>query len=445
MKRLSILLLVLVGVELAGLAFKMARPNSPELPAVDLTLLGDGMAVETLAQMHQQVDRRDPADWKQLGVYYLTYGYYPQAEMCFRVAWRMAPQDESLLLLQAISLDRMGHKHEAIDQYRLAIKQNVRDAASYRIRIAHCLFAEGDDEAAVFELEKMKRSPEARLLLSRVLIRTGRAREAQTILQGLLREFDGGIEPHSMACWAAEELGDWETASRHQDRALRAVGNIVHNPLFRQEDIARRQRHSNKVFHDRSIELEAAGRIEEAREACRESIRVMWELDMVLSFALFEIHLGNAPSAIELLEGAIERVGSSPKTLDALGDAWNLAGDTGKAREAWLRATEMHAGAATHDKLARSFAETGNSSKAQWHRGLADYERGKVTWFENRLLESGDFFWSATKLAADYSPAWYYLAETYRLKGDEDNAQVAYRQCLKIDPNHGRARQALTR
>jgi tetratricopeptide (TPR) repeat protein len=437
------MLLVLVGVELAGLTFKLTRPASPELPTVDLTLLGDRIAVETLTRMQQQTDRGDPADWKRLGEYYLTYGYYPQAEMCFRVAWRMAPQDERLLLLQAASLDRMGHKPEAIDQYRLAIQRNVRDAESYRIRIAHCLFAVGDDEAAEFELQEMKGSPEARLLLSRVLIRTGRAREAQIILQELLREFDGAIEPHSMACWAAEELGEWETADRQQDRALRAVGNIVHNPLFRQEDIDRRQRHSNKVFHDRSIELEGAGRIEEAREACRESIRVMWEADMVLSFALFEIHLGNAHSSIQLLQGSIERVGSSPTSLDALGDAWKLDGDTAKAKDAWLRATEMHAGAATHDKLAHSFEETGNQSRAQWHRGLADYERGKVSWFENRLLESSDYFWSATQQAADYPPAWYYLAETYRLRGAEDKARDAYQQCLKLDPNHGRARRAL--
>jgi len=444
-KRLSILLLLLVGAELVGLALTLARPKTQELPSVDLTLLGDQMAVETLAKMQQQVDRRDPADWRQLGVYYLTYGYYPQAEMCFRVAWRMAPQDESLLLLQAISLDRMGNKHEAIDHYRSAIKRNVRDAESYRIRIAHCLFAEGDDEAAILELEKMERLPEARLLLSRVLIRSGRASEAQELLQVLLREFDQGVEPHSMACWAAEALADWETAYRHQNRALRAQGNIVHSPLFRQEDIVRRQRHSNKVFHDRSIELEGMGRIEEARAACRESIRVMWEEDMVLSYALFEIHLGNVPSAIELLEGAIERVGSSPTTLDALGDAWNLAGDPGKARAAWLRATEMHAGAATHDKLAGSFAKTGNSSRAQWHRGLADYQRGKEAWFANRVSESSELFRSATLQSANYAPGWYYLAETYRLKGDEAAAHNAYQRCLEIAPNHGRARHAMTR
>ena len=89
MKRLSILLLVLVGAELAVLALKFARPLTPEPPSVDLTLLGDRVAIETLAQMQQQMDRRDPEHWKQLGEYYLTYGYYPQAEMCFRVAWRM--------------------------------------------------------------------------------------------------------------------------------------------------------------------------------------------------------------------------------------------------------------------------------------------------------------------------------------------------------------------
>ena len=377
MKRLSILLLVLVGAELAGLALKFARPLTPELPSVDLTLLGDRVAIETLAQMQQQVDRRDPEHWKQLGEYYLTYGYYPQAEMCFRVAWRMAPRDDSLLLLRAVSLDRMGHKHEAIVQYRQAIKQNVRDAASYRIRIAQCLFAEGDDEAAVVELAQTGRSPEARLVLSRVLIRSGQAREAQTILQTLLQKFAEGIESNSMACWAAEELGDWETAYRHQDRALRAQGNIARNVLVRQEDIHRRQRHSNKLSHDRSIELEGAGRIEEAREACRASINAMWEEDMVLSYALFEIHLGNALPAIELLEGAIECVGGSPTSLDALGDAWSLAGDTAKAREAWLRAIKMQAEVTTHEKLARSFSQTGDSSRAQWHRGLADYVRGK--------------------------------------------------------------------
>lgn len=445
MKRLSMLLLVLIGVELAALAFRVAAPPLPEFPVADLTLIADRVTIDTLTKMPQELDHRNPAHWKQLGEYYLAFGYYPQAEFCFLTTSRLSPHDDSLLLLRAVSLDRLGNKREAIDLYRQAIEKNVRDAGNFRIRIAHCLLAEGNVSAAMNELEAMGEDPVARLIRSRLLIRSGHAREAQTLLEGLQRDLPNNVEPFSMYGWAAEELGDNQTAISYQNRSLRARENMAHNPLIRQEDIYLRRQHSYYAFQLRSIELEAAGRDDEARAACREAVRAMWDEDVVRSYAVLEINLGQPQTAIELLKDAIQRVGASAATLDALGEAWNRAGNTAQAREVWLRACEMQATASIHEKLARSFIEIGDMSCGEWHRGLAEYERGKQAWLDNRVLDAQKLFRSATQRAPAHASSWYYLGETQRLTGEEQAAIDSFKQCLKIDPSHGRSWHAMQR
>jgi len=187
MRRWVMLLVVLIGIELVCLFIKLAfYPAPPALPAVDLTLLDDPISFAALTDVQRETDRRDWQDWKQLGEYYFAFGYYRQAEMCFRVSQQMKPGDGLLHLLRAISLDRMGDKRTAIDEYRQAISAGAPHAQSYRIRIAQCLLALGDEKAAESQLRQLDELPEARILLCRMLIRDGRAGEAKSLLEALV-------------------------------------------------------------------------------------------------------------------------------------------------------------------------------------------------------------------------------------------------------------------
>jgi len=44
-----------------------------------------------------------------------------------------------------------------------------------------------------------------------------------------------------------------------------------------------------------------------------------------------------------------------------------------------------------------------------------------------------------------HAHTWFYLGETRRLLGDTAGAELAYRRCLQVNPDHGRALQGLER
>ena len=439
MRWLSLVLLGILSVELLVLCLQRMAPVMREVPEVDLTLLGDRVAVQTIATIRENLSVSSASDWKRLGEFYLTYGYYPQSEQCFRTGHELAPQDDELLLLRAISLDRMGAKRSAIDFYRDAIERGVPGAGAFRIRIPHCLLALGEDAAAEKELRAMGDDSQARLVLSRILLRSGREAEALRLLSIVAGEYPNGIEPYAMTAWGAEALGDPAGARGVQLRAQRSQKNIARNVLIREEDLRRRQKYSNHAFHVRSLQLEGAGRVAEARQACQAAIEAMWEEEMVLSFALLELNTGQPHRAITLLEEAIERVGESASTLEALGDALQATGDDDQARRTWLRACAIQASEPLHNKLAQSFSSSGDFDQAQWHRGLASYERGKQAWLENRVPDARQAFEEATNLAPKYPGSWYYLGECLWLRGDAQAAEAAFEKCLQLAPGHGRA------
>ena len=48
-------------------------------------------------------------------------------------------------------------------------------------------------------------------------------------------------------------------------------------------------------------------------------------------------------------------------------------------------------------------------------------------------------------LDGTFPPLWFYLAETRRFRGDVGGAEAAYRRCLQINPDDGRAIRGLDR
>src|SRR4030095_16052596 len=60
---------------------------------------------------------------------------------------------------------------------------------------------------AIEALRKAPDIPKAKFLLARVLIRSGRAKEAISLLDDLLRASPGMVECNQMKSWAEAELG----------------------------------------------------------------------------------------------------------------------------------------------------------------------------------------------------------------------------------------------
>ncbi|MBC8001709.1 MAG: tetratricopeptide repeat protein [Opitutaceae bacterium] len=62
---------------------------------------------------------------------------------------------------------------------------------------------------------------------------------------------------------------------------------------------------------------------------------------------------------------------------------------------------------------------------------------------KNDLASAATRFEEASSVLPDHAHTWFYLGEIRRLQGDKPAAEAAYRRCLAVNPDHGRALQAI--
>ena len=72
-------------------------------------------------------------------------------------------------------------------------------------------------------------------------------------------------------------------------------------------------------------------------------------------------------------------------------------------------------------------------------------QTGKDAWLDNDLITARDHFEKAVALYDGHANTWFYLGETRRFLGDIPGAEAAYARCLRLNPDHGRARRGLER
>ena len=181
------------------------------------------------------------------------------------------------------------------------------------------------------------------------------------------------------------------------------------------------------------------GRFKDADAVLREVERTPIIDELRADIAL---HVGRNDAAIEMLEEMQTQNGPSARIFVKIGDAWNASRQAGKARANWLRAAQLEAGAdlkSTHRKLADSFAAAGDNPTALWHRAREHYYVGRDVLKFGYTDKSPTHFEAAVLHDSKMAQAWFYLGEARRLNNQKEPAATAYRTCLKLNPDHGRA------
>ena len=89
------------------------------------------------------------------------------------------------------------------------------------------------------------------------------------------------------------------------------------------------------------------------------------------------------------------------------------------------------------------YAQAGDVSLAKRHRGLQEFRSGVDALQHNRLDEAHSALDQAVAMVPDHVSAWFYLAETCRFLDRQGQAEHAYRKCLELNPDHGRALRGL--
>jgi len=345
----------------------------------------------------------------------------------------------------------MGMTREATKLHHQIIDAGLRvplgaETAQYCwLNIGQDRLREENLPEAIEALRKAADIPRAKFLLSRVLIRSGQAKEAIILLDDLLRGSPGIVEYDQMKSWAEAELGEREAAQEFHDRAERSRQQLSKWDPTYQEVLKRRKTTGSQAWHEKSLELEAQGKLPEALEWSRKALESFWTEDRAQQRAKLELLTGNPREAIALIEDCVKRVGAAAKSLDIIGVASIQLRDNARARRVWEQAIELEPTPNLYSKLAELSRLAGDAGQTRRYLSLEQYQTGKEAWLNNDLQGALDHLVKAVALYDGHAHTWFYLGETRRLLGDAAGAEAAYRRCLQANPDHGRALRGLER
>jgi Flp pilus assembly protein TadD len=151
--------------------------------------------------------------------------------------------------------------------------------------------------------------------------------------------------------------------------------------------------------------------------------------------------------AARVLEQIIRQHGPTVVHWELLGDTYDAMNLRNKARQAWLRATELAFGPAcrtVHEKLATAYEATKDTALANRQRAREALGGGILDLREANPAGAKVAFEKCAQLDPEFAWGWFYLGEATRQLGDTAAARLAYNRCLELQPHHGRAADALT-
>jgi pentatricopeptide repeat protein len=439
-----VLLLIIAAEALVGGLLAARRLRRPVPPQADWALLDPATAgqIRSAAAACESAD-----DWRNLAELYMAAGCFAESESCHRIACELAPGNALFARQWGFALERLSLLDEANAQYRRAIDLGTPDPDACRYFIArNHLRAENPAEAGRVFTEG--RALDAnRYELARLHRRDGELAPAEDLLRSVANVRPRALQVHLLGYRLARDRGDARQAFVCGDRARYAPDKLP-NPFDEEaERIIQATEYLGPNRHwKRGRELIEGGQLDEAEAVLDEAGQVYRSPAVVELLAEVAVRRGRFDEALRLFEEFQEQGGPSARIVARMGDVWDAAGDPAKARASWLRAVRLGAGLdlkATHQKLAVSFADAGDQPAADRHLALVHYFTGRELLQLGRPDQAVAPFAAAVDRDPALAQAWFYLGESRRLTGQTEPAAAAYRACLRLNPDHGRALDAL--
>ena len=461
MTRFQWMLIVLVVVEgtAIGLGWYGKLPGTMKagessqisyqvLPATRLNVL-DKVAAADIRRMESEHRPENRRDWLKLAAVYRTFGLLPEAIFCYQQVQQrgaLGPKDQ---FAWGICLSRFGEMQAAEEHLQQVIIAYHEWAPDAWLQIGlNCLRQEkpADAEEA---LRKAMQRPASKLALARLLSRTDRNQEALELLEELLQDFPNGLRVHQLKAWVHEMQGEAGKAAYHRDRVRRATASLTTHDQSRQQDDRWFQKTgSGKVFFNSQL-AEQQGNLKQAIDLGLEGLEHSWQEDRALRVVYLLLANREPENALLQLEKFIARVGESVESLTLMGEALTESGQPEEAVAVWERAVDyrssrfLDTNMRVHEKLMMVYEKNGETDKASRQKGLMRLEKAILAWNRNEVRTAMIELNQAVELVPGSAVAWFYLAETRRLLGDERGAVQAYEKCLQLHPQHGRARRGI--
>lgn len=445
--RLRGALWALLGVEfLLGIAAIGWRMSRPAPPAANLSRLPAATAAD-LRRLQQRVATDRPAAWTELGEAFLAYGYFPEAEACLRRAAMQAPRSFAAVYAHAWSLDRLCRLPEAEAQFQAAAALTAGETAGncwYHIGLNH-LRRDDVPQAEQAFVQAGDRYAPAVYALARLHVRSGNNPAALVLIEKLRRDVPLDIATEMLAAQVFRELKNPVAAVRAAERAERSQRQLkLSDHLDYLQPI--RSRYGLMARYESVQPLMKHGRMQQAAQAFRSALNgdaPEFTEGMFERGAHLSLMAGQPEAAFELLTRLQQRSSLSPPARHLFGDVLASMGRVEEAVQAWESANRLLPDPLSYRSLADARSQAGQAVSAERDLASSALFKGIESYRANELETAIRELEQARQVLKDDPRPSYYLGETWLGLSQLENARAAWRHCVELDPDHGRALERL--
>jgi tetratricopeptide (TPR) repeat protein len=453
MNTLCRLLLALVCVEMVvcgGLVWLRLSETRPVAPRVEL--YNDSLTGKELLTLPDRFLFDSQTKWRTLGEAHMVMGYFAKAEACLRMAGSLSPGSAEISFAHGLALERLGQIDLAIAAFAQATlgRRGLAETAWYHMGRNHLRLERADEAAHAFVMAGEEHAASL-YQRARLLVRSGRAAEAAGLVAILAESHPDDLRVLQLrAAAAGDDAQGRALAARDQlDRAREILvvddREEYYKPIRERYGLAREIARANRLRESGDTAGAAALLASLARGD------PLWEnsyLHLLQDSADLAVQAGDMLTAARLLREQFDRQQfPTPVAWELWGDVELSQGHENEAREAWNRALRMAPTPQLHIKLASLAQRLNDQPLYRKHIALAGQAAGIALFRANRIAEAVATLKKAATLpgAAELPRLWFYLGEIERLENEPQRAREAYRRCLALDPDHGRALDALAK
>ncbi len=438
-RRFAVLVLLELAAGLAAIAYFVTRPK---IPAIDFDAV-DAEVAQVIFGYQQMMTLSSSAYWQDLARLYLSYGYLPQAEICARQAAELDGNSKDSVYLWAVALDRLGRLDEAAEKLKQAMQKGITQASAWtrlgRIEMRREAAAEAE-VALRAAVDKDPHAMPAAISLARLLLRTNRAAEVEALMKPFVEKESRSHAPCQMMALAELEQGRPAKADEWLLMAdWRPDYSRFTDPLA---DAERWASFYGALSWATEYKAQAAlGHQEQAAAAIQHALSLAWDEQLAIQAATAFLKAEHPQDALAVLRQVIPLAGRSDFTSYLRGEAYSSLGNKNLAVDAWSESVKFRPSKSAYERLAEFYGRQPDSQKE--YLALALYGAGLNSYDAGNPEEAAHFLGGSVEFRPDQKLAWLLLGEARRVQGQNAAAREAYEHCLKIDPDQGRAQDAL--
>ncbi|TWT59980.1 tetratricopeptide repeat protein [Rubinisphaera italica] len=448
------MLMVIITAEFVICGYLVVKQVGQQVPVIPSINFDDPLLAADLNALAETARQGDSQEWQVLGDGLLGQGFYGEAELAFRQALDMDPQNAMAQFKLAFCLDRTGRVAESTSEYLRAAKIAKPSEALIGSR-KNCLYQVGrnalrQEQSEVAEklfLEGAGFLPAA-YQYSKLLVRSNRAAEAMPTIEHGLEVYPNSLKFTEVRMNAFKQM-DRQFEAEQEARMLERSESVMPTdfslifilPLNAMIGFQHEEEISEQLWTDQSLDLIA--------KKMNELLLLLEPTSHQKKYALrkslikVEYERQNADRMLELIDQAHTDGDFDAELLQREGEAYALKGDWERAASMWLRVVKMSPNAAVHEKLAQYYEASKDTPKRDEHLGYAALLNAKENYLKNQLEEAKEAATKAQKLLPEIATVWFYSAEIERALRNPDRARSNYALCVKLDPSHGRAIRGL--